>query len=79
MNCICQLDIRFRKDFGTPKSMKYRFHALFDTSVPIKIDPQDQLLICNAKKKHFCHGFCRQKCFLLLSLFVRVPIDLFYL
>ena len=50
MNCICQLDIRFRKDFGTPKSMKYRFHALFDTSVPIKIDPPDQLLICNAKK-----------------------------
>lgn len=50
MSCIWQQDIRFRKDFGTPKSMKYRFHALFDTSVPIKIDPQDQLLICNAKK-----------------------------
>jgi len=50
MSCIWQQDIRFRKDFGTPKSMKYRFHALFDTSVPIKIDPPDQLLICNAKK-----------------------------
>ena len=50
MSCIWQQDIRFRKDFGTPKSMKYSFHALFDISVPIKIDPQDQLLICNAKK-----------------------------
>ena len=38
MSCIWQQDIRFRKDFGTPKSMKYSFHALFDISVPIKID-----------------------------------------
>ena len=30
--------------------LKYRFHALFDIFVPIKIDPSDQLLICNAKK-----------------------------
>ena len=50
----------------------HRFHALFDIFVPIKIDQRiNQLLICNAKK-HFCHVFFRQKCFLLLSLFVRL-------